>query len=725
MKFLLCSVLYFNLGLVILLDDEIENSNSDSLLSSLLLMSKHFDINTSTATLTAGLPLVEGKLTPELFVRAGQRAGLVVKLVKRSLDKVSPLVLPVVINLKNNQSAVLLSINEKNATLYLEESGGKVETPIAELRDRYTGNLFLISKEHDFDERSPELLNIRSRHWFWGTLIRSWRIYRDVLLASFMVNMFALAAPLFIMNVYDRVVPNKAIETLWVLTAGLIVVYLFDFVIKMLRAYFIDIAGKKSDLLLSSTLFEKVMGMRMADRPRSIGSFANNLRDFETIRDFIASATITALIDIPFVILFIFVIYYFAGNLVYIPLISVALVILYSLIIQPLLKSSVDKTMRASSQKHADLVEGLSALETIKTLGLQGRMQLKWESITGYVAEWNIKSRLIANSSTIFSQLIQQGTTIAIVVAGVYAISEGVLSLGGLIAAVMIANRISGPMTQASAIVTKYYHAKAALRTLDKIMQQDDERKASKKYIHPKQFAGKVSFNKVNFTYPGEQKKVLSDLSFEINAGEHLAILGPVGSGKTSILKLLLKLYDVDSGEIRIDDLDINQIDPLDLRNNISYVNQSPTLFYGTLRDNIICSKPLATDEEILSVAKMSGLSTFINNHPQGFDINVGEGGERLSHGQRQSVAIARALLSDSQFVLLDEPTSAVDSAIEGILKESLAAFSKGKTLILVTHRKSLLDLVQNILIVSNGNLVNFGSKEKILKSSQKRGDDA
>ena len=405
-----------------MLNDEIENSNSDSLLSSLLLMSKHFDINTSAATLTASLPLVEGKLTPELFVRAGQRAGLVVKLVKRSLDKVSPLVLPVVINLKNNQSAVLLSINEKNATLYLEESGGKVETPIAELRDRYTGNLFLISKEHDFDERSPELLNIRSRHWFWGTLIRSWRIYRDVLLASFMVNMFALAAPLFIMNVYDRVVPNKAIETLWVLTAGLIVVYLFDFVIKMLRAYFIDIAGKKSDLLLSSTLFEKVMGMRMADRPRSIGSFANNLRDFETIRDFIASATITALIDIPFVILFIFVIYYFAGNLVYIPLISVALVILYSLIIQPLLKSSVDKTMRASSQKHADLVEGLSALETIKTLGLQGRMQLKWESITGYVAEWNIKSRLIANSSTIFSQLIQQGTTIAIVVAGVYAI---------------------------------------------------------------------------------------------------------------------------------------------------------------------------------------------------------------------------------------------------------------------------------------------------------------
>ena len=702
-----------------------DSLDTDSLLHSLLLVSKHFDINISASRLTEGLPLVKGRLTPELFIRAGQRAGLNVKLVKRRLDKVSPLVLPVVINLKNNQSAVLLSINEKNATLYLKENGGNVKTPLAELKDEYTGNLFLISKEHDFDDRSPELLNIRSRHWFWGTLLRSWRIYRDVLLASFMVNMFALAAPLFIMNVYDRVVPNKAIETLWVLTAGLIVVYLFDFVIKMLRAYFIDIAGKKSDLLLSSTLFEKVMGMRMAERPRSIGSFANNLREFETIRDFIASATITALIDIPFVILFIFVIYYFAGSLVYIPLISVALVTLYSLIIQPLLKSSVDKTMRASSQKHADLIEGLGALETIKTLGLQGRMQLKWESITGYVAEWNIKSRLIANSSTIFSQLVQQGTTVAIVVAGVYAISEGNLSMGGLIAAVMIANRISGPMTQVSAIVTKYYHAKAALTTLDGIMKQGDEREANKKYIHPKQFAGKVSFNKVNFTYPGEEKRVLEDLSFEVNAGEHLAILGPVGSGKTSILKLLLKLYDVDSGEIRVDDIAINQIDPIDLRKNISYVNQSPTLFYGTLRDNIIYSKPLATDEEIFSVTKMSGLSTFINNHPQGFDMNVGEAGERLSHGQRQSVAIARALLSDSQFVLLDEPTSAIDNAIEGILKKSLATFTKGKTVILVTHRKSLLDLVEKVLIVSNGNLVNFGPKDQILNGSQNRSEDA
>ena len=702
-----------------------DSLDTDSLLHSLQLVSKHFDINISASRLTEGLPLVKGRLTPELFIRAGQRAGLNVKLVKRRLDKVSPLVLPVVINLKNNQSAVLLSINEKNATLYLKENGGNVKTPLAELKDEYTGNLFLISKEHDFDDRSPELLNIRSRHWFWGTLLRSWRIYRDVLLASFMVNMFALAAPLFIMNVYDRVVPNKAIETLWVLTAGLIVVYLFDFVIKMLRAYFIDIAGKKSDLLLSSTLFEKVMGMRMADRPRSIGSFANNLREFETIRDFIASATITALIDIPFVILFIFVIYYFAGSLVYIPLISVALVTLYSLIIQPLLKSSVDKTMRASSQKHADLVEGLGALETIKTLGLQGRMQLKWESITGYVAEWNIKSRLIANSSTIFSQLVQQGTTVAIVVAGVYAISEGNLSMGGLIAAVMIANRISGPMTQVSAIVTKYYHAKAALTTLDGIMKQGDEREANKKYIHPKQFAGKVSFNKVNFTYPGEERRVLKDLSFEVNVGEHLAILGPVGSGKTSILKLLLKLYDVDSGEIRVDDIAINQIDPIDLRKNISYVNQSPTLFYGTLRDNIIYSKPLATDEEIFSVTKMSGLSTFINNHPQGFDMNVGEAGERLSHGQRQSVAIARALLSDSQFVLLDEPTSAIDNAIEGILKKSLATFTKGKTVILVTHRKSLLDLVEKVLIVSNGNLVNFGPKDQILNGSQNRSEDA
>ncbi len=699
----------------------------DSLLSSLIIVAEHYGCPHKASLLTANLPLVDSRLTPELFIRAAKRAGLVSKLVKRKLHKISPLILPAVINLKQSQSVVLLSVDkkQKEATIFSSETAGEVKVPFKVLKNKYNGTLFLISKEFNFDNRDPELLQDYSGHWFWGTLTCSWRIYRDVLLASFMLNMFALATPFFVMNVYDRVVPNEALETLWVLSTGVIVIYFFDFIIKIFRAYFVDIAAKKSDILLSSNIFEKVMGMRLADRPISVGSFASNLRDFDNIRDFFTSVTVTTLIDIPFISIFIFVIYFIAGDIAYIPLVAVVTVLFYSLIIQPFLKHSVDKVMRASSQKQANLIEALSSIETVKTLGLQGQLQQKWENASSYIADWSLKSKVIAFSGSAIAQLMQQGTTVVIVFAGVYAIAENELSLGGLIASIMLSNRALAPMTQTSNVLTKYHNAKAALGSLNKIMRSPDERKNAIEYVHPKKITGKISFENVNFSYSScsnseENLNTLENVSFDIKQGEHVAVLGAVGSGKTTILKLILRLYDPDSGKIKIDDISINQIDPIELRKSISYVSQSPALFYGTLRENIVSAKPLATDDEVLSAVKMSGVLNFIKNHPSGFDMNVGEGGQNLSLGQRQCVAIARALLSDSSIVLLDEPTSSIDNTIEKLLIESFSSYTQEKTLILITHRKTLLNLVEKILVINNGKIINFGSKDQVLESVQK-----
>ncbi|MDH5435881.1 MAG: ABC transporter transmembrane domain-containing protein, partial [Gammaproteobacteria bacterium] len=443
-------------------------SFDDPLLGCLILLTKLQHRPFSADALRAGLPLVNNRLTPDLFERAAERAGLSSRIVRRQLNEISELVLPAILLLEEGQACVLVSFNktDETATLLQPESGaGEYTTTLENLTKHYTGLAIFVRSEHRFDERTPEVLTQKSRHWFWGTLFRSWRIYRDVLAASLMVNIFALASPLFIMNVYDRVVPNNAKETLWVLAIGVVIVFVFDFLMKTLRSFFIDIAGKKTDIALSAMILEKVLGLRMEVRPSSVGAFANNLREFDSIRDFITSATITGLIDLPFILLFLTVISLIGGPLVFVPLLGIPVVLLYGFAIQPALRHAVDHTFRASAQKNATLIESLTGIETIKTLGAESLIQRKWEHLVGYIARFGVRTRLLSTSAVNLAVFVQQLTMVGVVVYGVYLITDGDLSMGGLIACVLLTGRALAPMAQIANLAVNYHQATAALKS--------------------------------------------------------------------------------------------------------------------------------------------------------------------------------------------------------------------------------------------------------------------
>lgn len=692
----------------------------DPLLDCLVILTQAEGKTVSPEALRAGLPLESGRLTPTLFVRAAARAGLSARVVKRPLTEISTLVLPAVLLLNGRQACILTgfdSVHGRASVIQPESGTGEAEIPLQQLAQAYTGYAIFTRPHHLFDQRAPALLKIHSRHWFWGTLFHSWRIYRDVLVASLLINLFALATPLFIMNVYDRVVPNNAVETLWVLAIGVLLIYCFDLLMRMLRGYFIDVAGKKSDILLSSAIFERIMGIRMEARPPSVGAFANNLREFETIREFITSATISGLVDLPFIVIFLLVIGYLSGPLVVVAAICIPLVILYALIIQGPLRKSVESTFRASAQKAAMLVESLTGVETVRHLGAESALQRKWEQLTGHIAQWGLKSRLISSSAVNVALFFQQFAQVAVVVWGVHLIAEGNLSMGGLIAAVILTGRAMAPVSQVANLSVRYLQARTALESLNQVMSLPVERERQRTFVRREDLDGDLEFSHVSFSYPGEEVEVLSDVSFRIGQGERVAVIGRVGSGKSTLEKLAQGLYSPSSGVVRLGGTDIRQIDPADLRAGVGYVPQDLFLFYGSVRENILLGSPYSDPADLLKAAEVAGVNEFVAHHPLGFDMQVGERGEHLSGGQRQSVALARALLNDPRFLLLDEPSNSMDNATEELLKRRLAASLEGKTVLLVTHRASLLDLVDRLIVLESGRVVADGPKQEVLEA--------
>ena len=692
----------------------------DPLLDCLVLLMQAEGRAISRDALRAGLPLTAGRLTPTLFVRAAARVGLSARVVRRPLTKISALVLPAVLLLQGGQACILNGVDfarDRASVLQPESGTGEAEVPLQQLAEAYTGYAIFTRPQHRFDQRAPALLKIRSRHWFWGTLFHSWRIYRDVLVASLLINLFALATPLFIMNVYDRVVPNNAVETLWVLAVGVLLIYCFDLLMRMLRGYFIDVAGKKSDILLSAAIFERIMGIRMEARPPSVGAFANNLREFESIREFITSATISGLVDLPFIVIFLLVIGYLGGPLVVVAALCIPLVILYALIIQGALRKSVEATFRASAQKAALLIESLTGVETVRHLGAESALQRKWEQLTGHIAQWGLKSRLISSSTVNVALFFQQFAQVAVVVWGVHLIAEGSLSMGGLIAAVILTGRAMAPVSQVANLSVRYLQARTALESLNRVMALPVERDRERTYVSRAELPGELEFSHVGFCYPGAEVEVLSDLSFRLGEGERVAVIGRVGSGKSTLEKLAQGLYAPSSGAVRLGGTDIRQIDPAELRAGVGYVPQDLFLFYGSVRENILLGSPYAAPADLLRAVEIAGVDEFTAHHPLGLDMQVGERGEHLSGGQRQSVALARALLHNPRLLLLDEPSNSMDNATEELLKRRLAAALAGKTLLLVTHRASLLDLVDRLIVLESGRVVADGPKQQVLEA--------
>ncbi|MEZ8966343.1 type I secretion system permease/ATPase [Vibrio breoganii] len=695
----------------------------DSLLHSLIYVSRYYGLSNSPEALINGLPLPEGMLTPILFPRAAERAGLVAKEQSAPLKKVSDLVLPAVLLTGENEACVLLSVDhEKGQAEIVGRDTGFVATTVTlkDLEEDYSGRYFLIKKQFRFDQRSPEILKTRKGHWFWGTLKESRSIYRDVLIASILINIFAIATPLFTRIVYDKVVPNLAFESLWVLASGIVVIFIFDLLLKSLRSYFIDVAGKKSDIIISSKLFSKVMGIRMEARPPSVGAFARHLQEFESIREFFTSATIAALIDLPFAVLFLVVIWLIAGNVVLVPIVCVTLLILHSLLIQRPLRNSIEEGSRLASQKYANLIEALSGLESLKMFGAQSQFQYRWEEAVAHMANWNIKSRRITDSVQNSAGFLQQSSNVGMLIMGVYLISEGELTMGGLIAATMLSGRAIGPLVQVALLSTRYNQAKSSMTIIEQVMSMPDEQEEDKRYIHRPVLQGKIELDKVTFNYPDAPVSSIRDVSLTIRPGEKVAIIGRIGSGKTTLERLIMGLYKPTEGHVRIDDTDIQQLHHTDVRSNIGCVPQDITLFYGSIRDNITLGKQLAEDNEVMIAAKRAGVTEFTMKDPAGLERQVGEGGLLLSGGQRQAVAVARALLGRPPILLLDEPTSAMDNRAEALFKNELKNLSNEETLVLITHKTSMLEVVDRLIVMSAGSVVADGPKEKVLAELQK-----
>ena len=711
---------------------------NDTLLDSLVLYTRLFHKPFSAESLLQGLPLGNNEAdqllfsknsSKSMFSRAAARAGLKTTIVEKPIKDILNIQLPVILLLSNENSCILDSFNEDRTKAKIIFAG--IDDPLEEwvevqkLEEEYLGYAFMLKKvyEYEHDNGKKTLAIDNQKHWFWSTLGVSKNIYIDCIIASILINLFVLATPLFTMNVYDRVIPNNAQETLLVFTIGIVVVFILDAVLKFVRTYFLEMAGKKSDIIMSSIIFEKVLDMKLSEHPKSVGSFANNLKSFDSIRGFLTSSTLTVLIDFPFAILFLIVIGYLGGFLVIVPIFIIILIIIYAKIIKDPLKKSIEATYEASAKKNGILIESLNNIETIKAQGMAGNVQYSWEESTGEIANKGLKSKLISASIPTVTGLLTGLNTVLIVVFGVYLIQDFQLTMGGLIATMILSGRAIAPMGQIVSLITNYEDTKQSFKMLDDIVNKPQERPFSKEFVKKTNLSGNIEFRNVSFRYPNSESYALRNVSFTIKEGEKVAFIGRIGSGKSTIAKLILKLYEPEEGTILIDGIDIAQIDPADLRKGISYVPQDIHLFGGTIKQNILGIHKFIDDEWMLECSKISGTDEFVRMHPAGYDMPLGERGAGLSGGQRQSVGIARALINNSDIWMFDEPTNAMDQTSESIVLNNLMSKVEGKTLLLVTQKMSMVDLVDRIIVMNFGSKVLDGPKDEIINKLGNSGE--
>ena len=697
--------------------DLASSAPTDALAVCLAAAARQLGMPVSVDALVAGLPLEDGRLTPALCVRAAERAGLTATFKRAALARIPRLALPALLLLKDGDACVLIATNADSADIITSAAPEGQKTILSgELLAAYAGSAIFLGRAPRFQAGPASEPQAMAHHWFWGTLARSWPIYAEVAAASVLINIFTVLSPLFFMNVYDRVVPNKAFETFWVLAIGVLLMYLFDLLLKTLRGYFIDVAGKRADVALSSTLFDQLMNIRLDAGQQSVGALANNLREFESLREFFTSATLTTLIDLPFLLLFIAVIWLIGGlAMAAVPLAAIPLVVVAGLAIQLPLRERVRRIYRATEAKQAILIETLGAIEAVKTLCAASHLQRKWEGAVGYAASEGLVSRLLSAFAVNFSVWVQMSVAVGVLAVGVYLVGDAQITTGALIACTIIASRALAPLTQIAGLFIRYHQAMSALGALNRIMEAPLERARERAFVHRPRLAGDIEFREVVFRYPGQQTDALAGASFTIRAGARVGIIGRVGSGKSTIAKLLVALYQPASGAILVDGTDSRQIDPVDLRRNCGYIPQNIVLFSGTVRENLMLGTTGIDDAAMLRAASIAGVDEHLLRHPLGFDLPVGERGEALSGGQRQAIALARALVTDAPILVLDEPTHSMDQSSEERFKIRLLRELGDRTLLVITHRESLLTLVDTLLVVDGGSVVAFGAKDKVL----------
>ncbi len=646
-------------------------------------------------------------------------------LAQRSLQDIPSLAMPVVIVLKDEHAAVITKIEgvgDERIYEIQQTDGLKQRLTQQQLDELYLGYCWFIKPKLASDLRSELPEYHMPKAWFWKVIWRFRSYYYQVILATFIINFLALVSSLYVMNVYDRVIPNKSYETLWVLSIGVILAIVFEFVAKMIRGHLTDIAGKKADLIISSAIFRRVMSLDLAEKPASSGAYANNLREFESVRDFMTSASLLVLVDLPFLLLFITVIWLIAGKLALVPLILIPIVMLVGFLAQGPLARYINESMREGAQRQGLAVEAIEGIETLKTNNAASWAQEKWDFYTARSAASSIKTRDLSNFVVNFSVGIQQLNTVLLVIVGTYLIhspdANSKITMGALIAAVILSGRALAPLAQIANLAIRFQQAKVGMQGLQSIIDRKIERDSEREYISLDRVDGELNLQQVSFKYQDDTPEVVKAVNLQLKPGEKVGILGKIGSGKTTMLKLASGLFTPNQGNVTLDGVDLRQLDPNYLRNQIAMLGQSPRLFLGSLRENLDLARQdgFSSNQELIHALKRFGLEQLIQNHPKGLDMPLGEDGQGLSGGQKQIIALARLTLRHPKVVLLDEPTTGLDQGTEQKALQALGQWCKDKTLLVVTHRMQVLNIVDRIVVMDQGKIVMDGPRDAVLK---------
>ncbi len=663
-----------------------------------------------------------GDLSVRDILSVAQRAGLQAGYGAQNLKAFDDTLVPAMLLLDGGKAVTYHGRAPGGALLVFDPEIGTGLCEVAEqvLVKAYTGYAILFRRDH----KAELIANTpgHAGHWFWSALAANRWSYIQVALAAALANLLGLSTSIFIMVVYDRVLPNEATESLIALTIGVGLALLFDFILKLLRAGFIDRAGQNADLFMGRRVFDHLLNIQMKSRTGSTGAMTSTVREFETLREFFTSATLVAVVDLPFIGLFIFVIYLVGGDLALIPALAVPVVLLTGLAVQPILSRMAEKSLKDGQSKQSVLVEAVTGLETIKTTAAGRQMRNRWEQAIERQSAHGAKSRAVTQFALNLTGFTQQAAQVLIVFYGVFLITEGQASMGALVASVMLTGRALAPLGQLAQTLTRVNQARSAYRNLNALMQADSERPEGRSWISRTGVKGAISFSNVHFAYPYQSEDILNGVSFTVNQGEKVAILGQIGSGKSTIARLILGLYTPRVGSVMLDGLDIRQIDPGDLRRNVGSVLQDVWLFSGSIRDNIVSGSIRPSDADLIEAGRVAGVEDFVARHPGGYDQQLAERGEGLSGGQRQAIALARALIGKPPVLLLDEPTSAMDVKTEAQVIQRLKEATKDTTMIIVTHRTSLLELVDRVIVIEGGKIGADGPKSLLAQHARRVG---
>lgn len=689
------------------------------LVQCLSIIAKRAGRSISPSIIASGLPSGLAASRPSVILRAAKAVGIEAGISsKPKLEQISKLTLPCILILQNNGACVLVALDDDTATVVMPETGtGERRISREALEKEYIGYAVFAKISAELDARASKMKLVDHSRWFWGTLAGFLPIYKHVFGASLIVNLLTLAAPLFFMNVYDRVVPNgvNALETLWTLGIGIIIAYIFDFILRNLRSYFVDVAGRNADVIMAGKLMQHVLSMRLDSKPDSTGSMANNIREFESLREFFSSTTMMTLVDLPFLILFLVIIAMIGGIIVLVPLLAIPIVLGLGFFMQLPMQHISEKGFKENMQKNALLVEIINGLETVKTSMAEGRMQSIWDKVVNLSAISNANSKRMTTLSMTSTILLTQLVSVGVIIVGVYLYIAGEVSMGGIIACNMLAGRSMAPLSQLSGMFARLQQSRMALKALDQLMELPTEKVAEDGYIEFGELEASLQLEGLSFKYPNNERFAIENINMIVRPGERVGIIGAMGSGKSSLGRLCLGLYQPTEGAVKMGGVDIRQLDTTTLRSRFGYVSQDNYLFYGTVRDNIAFGTVNVDDRMILRAANLAGVTDFVRNNPAGFGMQVGERGMNLSGGQRQSVAIARALLRDPDILILDEPSSNMDNASEGRLKQRLSSVIGGKTVIIITHHMPMLDLVERLVVMDSGRILADGPKNDVL----------